>query len=105
MAKRISLTFWLGFLLVLSFGSHAAENVPPLGTRSSSAITITADGATLLVVNPDSNSLTLVDVASHSARAEVPVGVDPRSVAVSPDGSAAYVADQGSDRLSPPGSS
>ena len=31
--------------------------------RSSSAIAITSDGATLLVVNPDSNSLTLVDTA------------------------------------------
>ncbi len=100
MAKRISLTSWLGFLLVLSFGSHAAEDVPSLGARSSSAITITADGATLLVVNPDSNSLTLVATANHSVLAEVPVGVDPRSVAVSPDGSAAYVADQGSDSLS-----
>jgi hypothetical protein len=34
--------------------------------RSSSAIAIIADGATLLVVNPDSNSLTLVDTARQT---------------------------------------
>ena len=34
--------------------------------HSSSAIAITSDGATLLVVNPDSNSVTLVDTAALS---------------------------------------
>lgn len=88
------------FLPLLSFGLHAAEDATPNWKRSSSAIAITADGATLLVVNSDSNSLTLVDTASHSVQAEISVGVDPRSVAVSPDGSVAYVANQGSNSLS-----
>ena len=68
--------------------------------RSSSAIAITADGATLLVVNPDSNSLSLVNLGTPTTVTEVPVGVDPRSVAVSPDGTVAYVTNQGSDSLS-----
>jgi YVTN family beta-propeller protein len=68
--------------------------------HASSAIAITSNGATLLVVNPDSNSLTLVDTAGGSAVAEVAVGVDPRAVAVSPDDAQAYVANQGSDSLS-----
>ena len=36
--------------------------------RSSSGIAITAGGDTLLVVNPDSGSLTLVDTATHSSK-------------------------------------
>ncbi len=68
--------------------------------RSSSAIAITADGATLLVVNPDSNSLSLVNLGTPATVTEVPVGVDPRSVVVSPDGTVAYVANQVSDNLS-----
>ena len=67
---------------------------------ASSAIAITSDGATLLVVNPDSNSLTLVNTTSSLVIAEVAVGVGPRAVAVSPGDARAYVANQGSDSLS-----
>ena len=68
--------------------------------HSSSAIAITPDGMTLVVVNPDSNSVSLVDTAGRSLIIELAVGVDPRSVAISPDGKIAYIANQGSDTLS-----
>ena len=68
--------------------------------HSSSAIAITPDGMTLVVVNPDSNSVSLVDTASQSVIAELPVGIDPRSVAISLEGGIAYIANQGSDTLS-----
>jgi len=66
----------------------------------SSAIAITPDGKTLLAVNPDSNSVTLVGTASRSVLAELVVGVDPRSVSVAPSGTWACVANQGSDSVS-----
>ena len=88
------------FLLGLALSSLWSNNQAPIVKHSSSTIAITADGATLLVVNPDSNSLTLVETAGRAVLAEIPVGVDPRSVAVSPDGGTAYVANQGSDSLS-----
>lgn len=50
--------------------------------RSSSSIGITPDGTTLLVVNPDSNSLSLVDTTSLTLVAEIEVGLDPRTVSV-----------------------
>jgi len=78
--------------------STGLSPAPP--KRSSSAIALTADGAMLLVVNPDSNSLTLVDTASSSVVVEIPVGVDPRTVAVDDAGRRAYVANRGSDSLS-----
>ena len=73
---------------------------PPALKRASSAIAITDDGSTLVVVNPDSNSATLVDIASHSVTAELGVGVDPRSATVSPDGARAFIANQGYDSVS-----
>ena len=72
----------------------------PHRKRASSAIAITADGATLLVVNPDSNTLSLVDLGTLTTVAEIPVGVDPRTVAVDDAGQRAYVANRGSDSVS-----
>ncbi len=68
--------------------------------RSSSAIAITADGATLLVVNPDSNSLSLIELTAPPTVTEVAVGLDPRSVAADDAHRRAYVANQGSDSVS-----
>jgi YVTN family beta-propeller protein len=54
----------------------------------------------LLVVNPDSNSLTLVDMASKEVLAEIPVGVDPRTVTVNDASQRAFVANRGSSSIS-----
>jgi YVTN family beta-propeller protein len=67
--------------------------------RSSGALALTSDGDLLLAVNPDSNSVTVLDTNSQEVVAEIPVGIDPRSVALSPDGARAYVVNQGSDNL------
>jgi len=95
---------WLFLMGRASVGTNAWPNRVGLAAspseRSSSAIAITSDGATLLAVNPDSNSLTLVDTASRSVVVELPAGVDPRTVAVDDADSRAYVANQGSDSLS-----
>jgi len=68
--------------------------------RSGSSISITADGLLLLVVNPDSNSLTLVDTGTAVPLSEIAVGINPSSVVLSHDDATAYVANQGSDTLS-----
>jgi YVTN family beta-propeller protein len=95
-------------LLAFSLSNSAAEGLVPsrpstpatTPRHSSSAIAITSDGATLLVVNPDSNSLTLIDTAGQAVITELTVGIDPRSVAVTPDDETAFVANQGSDSVS-----
>ena len=68
--------------------------------RSSSAVAVTTDGSVLLCVNPDSNSVTLVDTTSASVIAEIPVGTDPRTVAVDDASTRAYVCNRGSESLS-----
>jgi YVTN family beta-propeller protein len=87
-------------LVASSSAAGTTATMPQANKRSSSAIAITADGATLLVVNPDSNSLTLVDVVSRTVVTELPVGQDPRAVAVDDAGRRAYVANRGSDTVS-----
>ncbi len=64
------------------------------GPRQSSPIALTGDDKTLVNVNPDSNSISLLDVTTDSPAklAEIAVGAEPRSVAIHPNGTTAYVA-------------
>jgi YVTN family beta-propeller protein len=73
---------------------------PSFVKRSSSAIAVTANGQLVLAVNPDSNSLSIVDATTRTKLAEIPVGLDPRTVAVDDKGERAYVANRGSDTVS-----
>ncbi len=105
MNRRLILLIGLLALSCLLVGQATGGiNAPPSTAwpikRSSSAIAITPDGATLLVVNPDSNSISLVDTASRATVAEIPVGIDPRTVTVDDAASRAYVANRGSDSVS-----
>jgi len=93
-----------GLLLALAWPRSATGADPAVGQaapagpggRSSSAVAMTADGDLLLVVNPDSNTLTLVDAAAGAPLIELPVGTDPRNVTVDDLGGRAYVANRGS---------
>jgi YVTN family beta-propeller protein len=94
--------FMMAALLCVVLGSPSAPSVSLTTSpvkRSSSAIAITTHGATLIVVNPNSNSITLVDTNSRSVIAELPVGIDPRTVTVDETGQCAYVANRGSDSV------
>ncbi len=64
--------------------------LPPLADSQSSKPLAAADDL-LVTVNPDSDSVTLVDTTSLSVLAEIPVGGSPRTVALSPDGQTALV--------------
>ena len=73
----------LSFLLGLFLWSLMSPRLPKLAVqatlkRSSSAIAVTADGAFCLAVNPDSNSLSIVDTHRHPSAA----GPAERQVAV-----------------------
>jgi YVTN family beta-propeller protein len=59
---------------------------------------LTADGSILCVANPDSDSLSLVDIKTSSLLVEIPVGDDPRAVAAGTK--FAYVTNHGSDSIS-----
>ncbi len=77
-------------------GAVAAESVK----RASSPIAVTADGRTVLAVSPPAGVLTLVDAASRTVLAQVPVGRDPRTVAVDDAGLRAFTADRATGTVS-----
>lgn len=52
------------------------------------------------MVNPDSDSLSVVDLGAQPVVTEIAVGVDPRTVAVSDDGSRAYTANRAGNSVS-----
>jgi len=68
--------------------------------RSSSCLALSGDGRTLVVVNPDSNSLSIVEIPSLNVIAEIAVGLDPRCVAVDEKGTRAYISERESDSVS-----
>ncbi len=93
----VSLPLLLVFLAIVP--PTASLQAPQYAKRSSSAIAITDDGSRLLVVNPDSNSLSVMDPLAGEKLAEIAIGDDPRTVAL--DGSTrAYVANRGSNSVS-----
>ena len=82
-------------LLPLIAAALPAQTPAPrfTGPTSSQPLALSADDSLLIVANPDNNSVTLFDVSTGNARlAEIPVGSEPNGVALSPDGSRAYVA-------------
>lgn len=77
---------------------QALPGLPPLtDSRSSKPLAIT--GNTLLTVNTDNDSVTLLDVTTGTVIAEIPVGDDPRTVAITPDGENAFIALRGDNAL------
>ncbi|MBC8074893.1 MAG: hypothetical protein H7Y32_02355, partial [Chloroflexales bacterium] len=76
-----------------------AQPTAPQGQWSWSApIAVSADGS-VWVVNPDAGSLTQLDTQSLMARAEILVGREPWSLAISPDGATVYVVDRAAGTL------
>ncbi|MCB9459756.1 MAG: hypothetical protein H6670_08905 [Anaerolineaceae bacterium] len=73
-------------------------SLPPLVDSQSSKMLALA-GDMLVTVNPDSDSITLVDTASETVLAEIAVGDDPRAVAITPDESLAMIVLRGSNAL------
>ena len=74
----------------------------PRNPTHSSPIAVTSDDATLLVVNPLNNSVTIVNVKGDANQklASVTVGVEPQAVAITSDDKFAYVTNQGSQSVS-----
>jgi YVTN family beta-propeller protein len=68
----------------------------------SSPIAVTSDDSKIVVVNPLNGTVTILNVAGDANQkiAEVQVGVEPQTVAISNDDKFAYVTNQGSNTVS-----
>jgi len=74
-------------------GGNGGGNAPRLAQSHSTPLVVSSDNASVWSVNPDSDSVTLFDVASDANRKlmELPVGHEPRCVAITPDDKKLYV--------------
>jgi YVTN family beta-propeller protein len=68
-------------------GTGVADAQAPSGPTNSSPIAITSDNQFVWSVNPDNNSVSLFNVLNDANQklAEVPVGVNPWCVAITPN--------------------
>jgi YVTN family beta-propeller protein len=87
------------WLLFSNSSRTSAESTPTnLASSSSHLLALSYDGKILLAVNPESDSVTLINSETYSVLSEIPVGDDPRSVAVNDN--FGFVANYGSDTIS-----
>ncbi len=90
----------LGLLtLVRPWWSGRAITTPSTHSLAGGVLALTPDGDRLLAVNPDSNSVSLIDTQTNTPLAEIAAGPDPRGVAVDPAGSFAYITCRGADEI------
>lgn len=75
------------------------------GPQQSSAIAISNDSRALVAVNPETNTVSVFDASTDAMTKlrEVTTGIDPRSVAVMPNGLKAYIACAGGASGTTPG--
>lgn len=74
-------------------GNNGGGNAARLSQSHSAPLALSSDNAHVWSVNPDSDSVSLLEVASDRNRklAEVAVGSEPRCVAITPDDKKVYV--------------
>ncbi len=92
-----SAAFWPAPLA--SQGSAAARFSGPINSQP---IALSADDSLLAVCNPDNNTVSFFDVRGDANRklGEIAVGTEPNGVALTPDGTRAYVANTVSGTVS-----
>jgi YVTN family beta-propeller protein len=70
-----------------------------IGTRRSNRLKFTPDGGHVLVSDLDAGDVVIVDAAERRVIKRLRLGAQPEGILVTPDGSRAYVAVNGDDRL------
>ena len=75
--------------------------VTAVGPQNSGPIQLSPDDKTVWVANPETNTVAALNVAGDAKEllAEIPVGKEPRNLAISPDGKRVFVANAGDDTL------
>jgi YVTN family beta-propeller protein len=66
------------------------------GPSKSSTVAISGDDTTVIMVNPQSKSVTIFDAVAQQPRATITTGDEPSSVVIGPDDETAYVANRAS---------
>ncbi len=90
-----------GAVLVVTPGPTTVATIPlGQGTSAPIKVAITPDGSLVYVTNLGSNNVSVIDAATNSVIATVPVGKLPYAIAVSLDGAQVYVGNYGDSTIS-----
>lgn len=84
----------------INTATNATKGSPITVGNFPSAIGITPNGTKVYVANQDSNTVSVIDTASHIVIATIPVGDSPCGLAITPDGTEVYVTNQVDDNVS-----
>src|ERR1044071_1869531 len=85
-------------LLVMAFGSSACSSSMGISSKAQ-ADTVQAQ-VNAYVANENSTTVSVIDTATNTITATIPVGSNPASVALTPDRPFLYVANAGSNSVS-----
>jgi YVTN family beta-propeller protein len=86
--------------LLLPLVMPAGDSAPTRMATWSTPITLSPDGAEVWVVNPDADSVSVVDAGQLVKSDEILVGRSPWALAIAPDGTQIYVINRGDGSLS-----
>ena len=91
-----------GAVLLLLITLRLAAANGPAAASASGPIALTSDDRFVWVVNPDNNSISVIEVGNdvNQRVTEIQVGEEPTSVAITPDNSKVYVTDRRSGTVS-----
>lgn len=88
-----------GGVTVLDTATKQVTHTLALGTKRSNRLKFTPDGKHVLITDLDAGELLVIDTASRKEIKRVPVGKSLTGILIVPDGSRAYVAASGDNRL------
>lgn len=81
-------------LFLISIPEHEIDQVLDLGQDKTHMVHLTPDGKQAFIANIGSHNVTVMDVASRTVVAHIPVGKGPEGLAIHPDGKSFYIANQ-----------
>lgn len=88
-----------GQVSVIDVASAKVVQTFDAGTKRSNRLKFTRDGALVLISDLGAGELVVIDVASRTQRARLPLGLAPTGILIAPDGKEAYVAVSGANRI------
>ena len=88
-----------GGLSIIDTSTDKVIGTIALGTKMANRVKFTLDGKRVLVSDPPSNQLLVIDVASHQVVKKIDSEANPEGLLIAPDGKRAFVACAGAGKV------
>ncbi len=88
-----------GGVSIIDVASKKVTETLSAGTKRTNRLKFTLDGKLVLLSDRDGDELVVLDRATHKERARLKMGRNPEGIQITPDGSRAYVAQEGANDI------